>query len=132
MSTTRRDLLILAGLAAATLLAYAPALRNGFVNFDDDLYVRVNRRVLAGPGAEGFRWAWTTLHAGYYQPVTWLSLQLDAGLFGPGAWGFHLTNVLLHAANAGLLFGVLRRLTGAGWRSAAVAALFALHPLHVE
>jgi tetratricopeptide (TPR) repeat protein len=132
MKTSRRDVLIACGLLALTLAASAPALHNGFVNFDDDLYVTANRRVLAGPGGEGLRWAWTTLHAGYYQPLTWTSLQLDAWLFGPAPWGFHLTNVVLHAANVLLVFGALRRLTGAAWRSAAVAALFAVHPLHVE
>src|SRR5262249_17243958 len=104
MNLSRRDALVLGGLLAATFLVYAPAPFNGFVNFDDDLYVSANPQVLAGLTRDGLRWAITTLHAGYYQPATWVSLQLDAQLFGPNAWGFHLTNVLLHAANVGFLF----------------------------
>jgi tetratricopeptide (TPR) repeat protein len=132
MHTWRANLLISLALVAATVIAYAPALQNDFVNFDDDLYVTDNRPVLAGLTAGGLGWAWTTLHAGYFQPLTWMSLQLDAQLYGRRPAGYHLTNVLLHAANVVLLFWVLRRLTGATWRSAAVAGLFALHPLHVE
>jgi len=76
--------------------------------------------------------ALTTGHAGNWHPLTWLSHMLDCQLFGVNAGGHHLTSLLLHLANTLLLFGVLRRLTGALWRSALVAALFALHPLHVE
>jgi tetratricopeptide (TPR) repeat protein len=119
-------------LAVLTVAVFAPAVGHDFVSFDDDLYVSDNAHVLSGLTWPGLRWAWTTLHAGYYQPVTWLSFQLDAQLFGPRPWGFHLSNVLWHAANVVLLFVVLRRLTGAPGRSAAVAALFAVHPLHVE
>jgi Flp pilus assembly protein TadD len=126
--------LVVAGLAlaAATFAAYAGALDDGFVDYDDPLYVTDNPHVLAGLGAGGLRWAFATLRTGNWHPLTWLSLQLDATLFGLAAPGFHLTNVLLHVANAVLLFAALRRLTGALWCSLAVAALFALHPLHVE
>src|SRR5205823_2017819 len=78
------------------------------------------------------RWAFTTLDAGFWHPLTWLSYMLDVSVFGIHPWGFHLTNVLLHAVSVALLFLLLRRMTGAIWRSAAVAILFALHPLHVE
>jgi tetratricopeptide (TPR) repeat protein len=132
MPAQRVNVLIALALVGATLVAWSPVLDNGFVNFDDELYVTDNRQVQAGLTAAGLRWAWTTLHPGYYQPLTWMSLQLDAQLYGLAPWGYHLTNLLLHAANAVLLFEALRRLTGAVWRSAAVAALFALHPLHVE
>jgi tetratricopeptide (TPR) repeat protein len=121
--------LLLAVLALAT---FAPAMGLDFVSFDDDLYVSDNDEVLSGLTWAGLRWAWTTLHAGYYQPLTWMSLQLDAQLFGPKPWGFHLSNVVWHTANVVLVFVALRRLTGAPGRSAAVAALFAVHPLHVE
>jgi tetratricopeptide (TPR) repeat protein len=120
------------GLAAAVAAAYAGAPGNGFVDMDDPLYVRDNPEVRAGLTAEGVRWAFTTFETSNWHPLTWLSLQLDATLFGPGPWGFHLTNVVLHAANTLLLYLALLRMTGAFWRSAAVAALFGLHPLHVE
>jgi tetratricopeptide (TPR) repeat protein len=120
---------LLAVLAFGTFL---PALRNGFVAFDDDLYVTENRHVQAGVTSADLRWAWTTLHAGYWQPLTWMSLQLDAQVYSARAWGYHLSNCLWHAANAVLFFWVLRAFTGSTWRSAAAAALFAVHPLRVE
>src|SRR5437899_1415573 len=107
--------LLLAGL---TVLVFAPAVRHDFVSFDDDLYVSENPEVLSGLTGPGLRWAWTTLHMGYYQPLTWMSFQLDAQLFGPKPWGFHLSNILWHAANVALVFLLLRRLTGAPGRSA--------------
>jgi tetratricopeptide (TPR) repeat protein len=119
-------------LALLTLAVFLPAVRHDFVSFDDDLYVSENPAVLSGLTWANLRWAFTTLHAGYYQPATWVSLQLDAQLFGGRPWGFHLGNVLWHTANVVLVFAVLRRLTGDLGRSAAVAALFAVHPLHVE
>jgi tetratricopeptide (TPR) repeat protein len=129
----RGELFAGAGLAVLTLLVYARTAHFPFINYDDPAYVTENAHVGAGLTAESVRWAFTSFACGYWQPVTWLSLQLDCEFSGgihPG--GFHLTNVLLHTANALLLFLVLARLTGAPWRSAVVAALFALHPLHVE
>ena len=78
------------------------------------------------------RWAFTTTRAGNWHPLTWISHMLDVQLFGPAPGGHHLVNVLLHASRRALLFALLRGLTGALWRSAVVAALFAVHPLHVE
>jgi tetratricopeptide (TPR) repeat protein len=124
--------LAVALLVLLTLLAYGRAGACGFVNFDDDEYVTANRHVQAGLTADGLRWAFTTFHAHNWHPLTWLSLQLDAALYGLDPHGFHRTNVLLHTAAAVLLFLALRALTGAVWRSVFVAALFALHPLHVE
>jgi Flp pilus assembly protein TadD len=125
--------LIGAGLALLTLLVYWPTFHYPFVNYDDPEYVSRNQHVQAGLSADGVRWAFTTFACGNWHPLTWLSLQLDHDLYGGlNAGGFHLTNVLLHTANAILLFLVLARMTGAVWRSAVVAALFALHPLHVE
>jgi tetratricopeptide (TPR) repeat protein len=124
--------LVALALAAATFAAFAPALGCGFIPLDDPQYVSQNPCVLGGPGAGATRWAFTTFHLCNWHPLTWLSLQLDAALWGADPRGFHLTNVLLHAANAALLFGALRALTGAFWRSAAVALLFGVHPLRVE
>jgi protein O-mannosyl-transferase len=132
MKPLTTEQLIVFFLAVLTLALFAPTVSYDFVSFDDAIYVSENEQVLAGLTAEGLRWAWTTGHAGYYQPVTWMSFQLDAQLCGREPWGFHLNNVLWHTANVVLIFVVLRRLTGAVGRSAVVAALFAVHPLHVE
>src|SRR6516225_487449 len=104
----------------------------GFVNFDDDSYFSANYHVKAGLTWKGALWAFQTGYASNWHPLTWLSLMLDAQLFGTGPAGPHLTNVILHAVNAVLLFLLLRRLTGALWPSALVAALFAVHPLRAE
>lgn len=119
-------------LALVTLLVYFPLRGHGYVALDDGDYVKDNRMVQAGLTWAGIKWAFTTGHSGNWHPVTWLSHMLDAQLFGPGPAGPHVVNLLLHVANTLLLLGVLRRLTGALGRSALVAALFALHPLHVE
>jgi hypothetical protein len=120
-------------LAGATLLGLGRVVGNDFVNFDDPAYVTQNLDVQAGLSPESVWWALgETGKSHFWHPLTWLSLQLDCSLFGPRPWGLHLTNLLLHTANAVLLFALLRWMTGAVWRSATVAALFALHPLHVE
>jgi protein O-mannosyl-transferase len=120
---------VLFGLVVWTFL---PAFRNGFINLDDGVYVYDNTRVQQGLTWENIRWAFTTLYFGPWQPLTWMSHMLDCQLFGLRVGWHHLTSVLLHAANTVLLFVVLRRITGALWRAALVAALFGLHPLRVE
>ena len=119
-------------LALVTLLAYLPVCHHSFVLFDDSDYVTDNRMVQAGLTWAGIKWAFTTGHASNWHPLTWLSHMLDVQLFGTGPTAPHVVNVLFHVANTVLLFIVLRRLTGALWQSTWVAALFALHPLHVE
>ena len=119
-------------LAAVTFAVYWRALGCEFTDYDDPDYFSANPHVLAGLTFGGIRWAFTTVFASNWHPLTWLSLMLDAELFGKGPAGPHFTNLLFHAANTVLLFLLLRRLTAATWRSAWVAALFALHPLHVE
>lgn len=119
-------------LIVMTLLAYWPVLSCKFINFDDPTYVTENPRVLEGLTLAGWRWAWTTFDASNWHPVTWLSLQLDAELYGKNPAGFHATNLVLHAANVLLLFGWLRLLTHSQQIALAVAAIFAVHPLHVE
>ena len=123
--------LIYAGLALVTLVVYLPTRHHGFVAYDDQQYVTDNPRVQAGLTWSGLIWAFG-FHAGNWHPAAWLSHMLDCQLYGANAGGHHLTSVLLHVASALLLFSVLNRMTGARWRSAAVAALFAWHPLHVE
>ena len=127
------ELTISVALAVLTLLVYCRTFNYRFVNYDDPVYVFKNPYVQAGLTADGVRWAFTTFDCGNWHPLTWLSLQMDAVIYGgQNAGGFHVTNVLLHTANTLLLFLILGRMTGAVWRSAVVAAQFALHPLHVE
>jgi len=119
-------------LAVAVFMVFGQTLRYGFVNFDDDGYFSSNYHVKAGLTWSGVSWAFRTGYASNWHPLTWLSLMLDVELFGTGPSGPHLTNLILHAANAMLLFLLLKRLTGTLWPSAFVAVLFAIHPLHVE
>jgi tetratricopeptide (TPR) repeat protein len=119
-------------LALAVIAAYLPTFQNGFVNLDDPQYVTANAYVKNGLTWDGFRYAFTSFDRGFWHPLTWLSLMLDRTLYSAGAWGFHTTSLAFHIANTILLFIVFRRMTGAIWRSAMVAALFGLHPLHVE
>ncbi len=123
--------LVYGGLALVTLAVYLPALHHGFLEYDDQQYVTDNPRVQAGLTWTGLVWAFG-FHAGNWHPLAWLSHMADCQLYGARAGGHHLTNVLLHVASTLLLFAVLNRMTDALWRSAAVAALFAWHPLHVE
>ncbi len=119
-------------LGAVTLAVFRPALDNDFTRFDDGAYVIHNDQVLKGLSGEGILWAFRTGAEANWHPLTWLSHMLDVTLFGLNPRGHHLTNLLFHATNTVLLCLLLYRLTGAQWRSAFVAALFALHPLHVE
>ena len=119
-------------LALATLAVFWPVTGFQFVNYDDTDFVTANPHVKAGLTMESFKWAWGSEVARNWHPVTMLTLMLDCQLFGVRPWWPHLVNLLLHAANTVLLFYLFKRMTGAVWRSAAVAALFALHPLHVE
>ena len=114
------------------LCVFGQAAQFDFVHYDDHVYVTDHLRVQSGLTLESIQWALTSLDAGFWQPMTWLSLMLDFRLYGFNAGGYHWTNVILHILNALLLLLVLERMTGAFWRSAFVAALFALHPLHVE
>jgi Flp pilus assembly protein TadD len=119
-------------LALLTTALYWPATHHDFVNYDDDKYVTDNHHVASGLTLENIRWAFRSGYAANWHPLTWLSHMLDCDLFGLNPWGHHLTNVLLHALNAALVFALLRRMTGATWRSLLAAALFAVHPLRVE
>ncbi len=127
-----RTALVVAALVAITLLVYLPVSHYDFVRLDDPDYVTANPPVVGGLTWAGVAWAFTTGHAGNWHPITWLSHMADVQLFDLNAGAHHVTNLVLHVANALLLFGLLRRMTGAVGRSAAVAALFAVHPLHVE
>jgi protein O-mannosyl-transferase len=119
-------------LIAATVFVYWPAHKNGFINYDDPDYVTSNPRTQTGLTMENVRWAFTQSHSSNWHPLTWLSHMMDCELFGVKPASHHLVNVAFHTINVVLLFLLLCRLTGAVYRSAVVAALFALHPLHVE
>ena len=126
------DLWIYAGLAAAIFIVYSAVLRFGFVNYDDPVYLAQNPNVRDGITWSGIVWAFSHSFAGNWFPLTWISHMLDCQLFGLDAGAHHFTNLVLHTAATLLLFAVLKRITHARWPSAFVAALFALHPLHVE
>jgi len=116
----------------ATLIAFWQVQNHDFINLDDPLYVIENSHVQKGLTHEGITWAFTSFHAGFYIPLTWLSFMLDYQLYGLNPGGYHYTNLLFHIANTLLFFLAFTRISGAVWKSAFVAALFALHPLHVE
>ena len=119
-------------LAVIVWVVFGQTLYHDFVNFDDAKYVYENPIVQKGLTLRGISWAFTHVYASNWHPLTWLSHMLDCQLYGLNAGGHHLTNILLHTATVILLFLVLRRMTGFLWRSAFVAAVFAVHPLHVE
>jgi tetratricopeptide (TPR) repeat protein len=112
--------------------AYWPIIHNDFVRFDDYTYIVENRHVSSGLSLDNLRWAFSTLHSANWHPLTWISHMADCRLFGLRPGGHHVVSLVLHAVNTLLLLLFLRHSTGAFWRSAFVAALFALHPLNIE
>ena len=132
MQTNRLPRLVYLVLIFVTLVVFHQLPSHDFINLDDDILVYENPHVHAGLNKEGIAWAFTTFEAYNYHPLTWLSHMLDCQLFGLKPGMHHLTSLLFHLMNTALLLLVLRRMTGTLWRSGFVAALFALHPLHVE
>ena len=126
------SLLVCIGLVAITWAVFGQTLAHDFVNFDDHVYVYENPQVVRGLSTEGIVAAFTHTHALNWHPLTTLSHMLDCQLYGLKAGGHHLTNVILHTVSVLLLFLMLKQITDAFWQSAFVAALFAIHPLHVE
>jgi tetratricopeptide (TPR) repeat protein len=119
-------------LMLVTIALYWPVTQCDFVNIDDDVHVTANTEVQKGLTWESIKWAWFNSVNCNWHPLTMWSHMLDCQLFGLNPWGHHLTNALLHALNAGLVFTLLQQMTGARWRSLLVAALFAVHPLRVD
>jgi tetratricopeptide (TPR) repeat protein len=136
MQISRHNISIILGicfcLASITWMAFGQTLHHDFFNYDDNRYVYENPEIAAGLTLHRIPWAFTYVHSGNWHPLTWISHMLDCRLFGLKAGGHHFTNVLLHTSAAILLFLALREMTGALWRSAFVAAVFAIHPLRVE
>jgi tetratricopeptide (TPR) repeat protein len=129
---TKLDIFVCLLLFIATLAVYWQVGNYEFVNFDDDKYIIENFHVQKGLTRDSVIWAFTATHVSNWHPLTWLSHMLDFQLYGLNPSGHHLTNVFFHLVNTLLLFLVLKLMTGALWRSGLVAALFAVHPLHVE
>jgi hypothetical protein len=124
-------------IVAVVVLAFLPSVSNGFTNWDDYMNLRDNPDY-RGLGPAQLRWMWTTFLLGHYQPLSWMSLGLDFVLWGMNPWGYHLTSVLIHAANSVLLYYVILAVLRIGmpsparWPAAAAALLHAVHPLRVE
>jgi tetratricopeptide (TPR) repeat protein len=132
MLKNKQVLVICLFLAAAALIAFWQVNQSDFINYDDPSYVTENIHIRNGITTEAIRWAFRSCYVANWHPVTWMSHMLDVQLFGLKPRWHHLTNLLFHIANTLLLFFVFHRMTKAPWKSAFVAALFALHPLHVE
>jgi protein O-mannosyl-transferase len=132
MTFGRRDLLILLSLAVMTFGIYAQVIGHQFITLDDSWYIKENPMVNRGVTLAGLVWAFTTFHEANWHPLTWIAHMIDSQIFGMNAGGHLLVNALIHVANTLLVFWFLSRTTHARWPSALVAALFALHPLHVE
>ena len=124
--------LVAIALAILTTAVYAQVASHTFISVDDGDYVHQNPHVTGGLTLDNVRWALTSGHAANWHPLTWMSLQADVSMFGAEAGPLHVVNVAWHVLNALLLFGLLRAMTGSLWRSAFVAALFGVHPAHVE
>src|SRR5512137_2176906 len=131
-SPKKQLLIVYIFLATITLAVYWQVNKFDFVNLDDDVYVTINSHIQSGITLGGIHWAFTTTYAEFWHPLTWLSLMLDYQFYGLNAGGYHVTNLILHILSTLLLFWLFCRMTGEIWKSAFVAALFALHPLHVE
>lgn len=132
MSSTKCTFYVALALVAAIVLAYSHVWHCDFIDYDDNTHVYKNEHVNTGLSVENVKWAFTHFHAAQWIPLTWISFMIDVSLFGLDPGPLHLVNVAIHCVNTLLLFGVLWQMTGAYWRSACIAALFALHPINVE
>ena len=132
MTEQKSKLIVVLILIIATIAIYWQIQNYEFIRFDEELYLTKNINIQQGLSLENIRWSFATIDAGYFQPLTWLSLMLDYELFKLNAGGYHWTNLLLHIISTVLLFLVLNKMTDSLWRSGFVASLFALHPLYVE
>src|SRR6202161_57776 len=128
----RPDVVILLGLAVITFGIYAQVIGHQFIALDDPTYIQENPMVNRGVTLAGLAWAFTTFHSTNWHPLTWIAHMIDSQLFGMNAGGHLLVNALIHVANTLLVFWFVLRTTHIRWPSALIAALFALHPLHVE
>lgn len=123
---------IIVALALLVVAIYWQAVGFEFINFDDNIYVYENSFVTGGLSMQSVYWAFTHFHSANWHPLTWISHQLDVTLFGLNAGSHHATSIILHVVNTVIAFAVFNKLTKSFWKSAIVAALFAIHPAHVE
>lgn len=126
------EFVVITVLSILILLIYAQTVGFNFINFDDNLYVYENPFVTSGLNSTNIKWAFTQFHSANWHPLTWISHQLDVTIFGPKAGGHHATNVIIHLINSILAFAVFQKYTNCFYKSAIIAALFAVHPMHVE
>jgi hypothetical protein len=132
ISPKKQKLIVYIVLIMATLAVYWQVNKFDFISIDDPVYVTENIIVQSGITLNGVHWAFSNIDAMHWHPITWISLMFDYELFGLNAGGYHVTNLILHILSTLLLFLLFCRMTGEIWKSAFVAGLFALHPLHVE
>jgi len=132
ISLSKQKIIVYIALIVVTLAVYWQVNHYDFINLDDNIYVTENINIRSGFTPEGIRWAFSTTYAEFWHPLTWLSLMFDYQVYGLNAGGYHLTNLILHILSTLLLFWLFNRMTQTLWPSAFVAAVFALHPLHVE
>jgi tetratricopeptide (TPR) repeat protein len=132
IDSKKKILIVYIVLTLAAVAAFWQVYQYDFVNIDDNIYVTENSHIQSGITLDGVIWAFSTKYAELWNPLIWISFMLDYQLYGLNAGGYHLTNLILHILSTLLLFWLFNRMTGMIWRSAFVAALFALHPLHVE
>ena len=126
------SILVVLMLIILTLGVYWSVQNYEFINFDDPIYITQNSQIQSGITLEGICWAFSTNYFGLWNPLVWISFMFDYQLFGFNAGGYHWTNVIIHIFNIVLLFFSFQNLKGLIWRSAFVAALFAIHPINVE
>ena len=129
---SKKKLIVYIVLVLITLTVYWQVNQFDFINFDDNIYVTENSHIQSGLTLQGFLWAFGSKYFGLWNPLVWISFMLNHQIYGMNAGGYHVTNLILHIMSTLLLFWLFNRMTGAIWKSAFVAALFALHPLHVE
>ncbi|MGP8153099.1 MAG: hypothetical protein ACLQBQ_02985, partial [Smithella sp.] len=132
ISPESQKLIVYIVLTLTTLAVFWQVNQCDFVNIDDNIYVTENSHIQSGITMDGAIWAFSTKYADLWNPLIWLSFMFDYQLHGLNAGGYHLTNLILHILSTLLLFWLFNRMTGDIWKSAFVAAFFALHPLHVE
>jgi protein O-mannosyl-transferase len=128
----KQQFIVYALLILATFIVFWQVNQYDFINYDDPIYVTANNHILSGITLDGIRWAFSARYLEFWHPLLWLSFMADYQLYGLNAGGYHLTNLILHVLSTLLLFWLFNRMTGALWKSAFIAAFFALHPLHVE
>jgi protein O-mannosyl-transferase len=132
ISDGKKKILIYIVLTLATLAVYWQVHVFGFINIDDQAYITENSHIQSGLSLDGIHWAFSTRYADLWNPIVWLSFMLDYQFYGLNAGGYHITNLILHILSVLMLFWLFNRMTKKIWPSAFIAAVFALHPLHVE